>query len=186
VEVQVLSRAPLTPPNHSPSIGFDSLPYELTRRASMPDQSPDCRSDPFLVIDDRQPEHTDTAPLRGLVCVVAPLRRLFAFLIGVAFLLGIPGVTSYGSCTRQVVALCAASGECAPSNDQPADSEEPHDDGDSGICCKCPCNGLNIPVSSESDTLPADSAAACQQRPSDDVERESPVFEIFQPPKLPA
>ena len=152
----------------------------------MPDQSLDRRSDRDLVIADRQPVHSDATPPRGSVGILAAVRRVFVFVIGAAFLLGIPGVTSYGACTRQVVALCPASGECAPTKDHPADGEESHDDGDSGICCKCPCNGLNIPVSPTIATLPPNSIAACQQRPSDDAVRESPVFEIFQPPKLPA
>lgn len=113
-------------------------------------------------------------------------RQGTALILVIMVVFFMPGATAHGAC----VDLDSSHSAIAPASDAlPGGQQGPgdHQGGNSrhGQCCKCPCHGFKILISPTRIGLPGHDVGSSWYRPSNDCVIESPVFEIFQPPKLP-
>lgn len=114
-------------------------------------------------------------------------RQATALVLVTMVFLFVSSATVHGTCadlasSQSVVAF--SDGEIPPTQQDRSDHQA--DDSRHGQCCKCPCRGLKILISSPSLGLPGHDVGSSWYPPYNDCVIESPVSDIFQPPKLPA
>jgi len=112
-------------------------------------------------------------------------RQWTALVLALIVFVYLPGATARVACAGmlsfQSTALSCADG--VPPSQQDGGSQS-DDDSHHGMCCKCACHGLKILLSPARGPLPARDSSSTLHFPCDDLASDSPVFEIFQPPKL--
>lgn len=123
---------------------------------------------------------------RLIVSASVCFRQVTALILVIMVVFFMPGATAHGAC----VDLDSSHSAIAPASDAlPAGQEGPgdHRGGDSQHreCCKCPCHGFKILISPTRIGLSGHDFGSAWHPPHDEQAVESPVFKIFQPPKLP-
>lgn len=113
------------------------------------------------------------------------LRQLIALVLAIIFLVCVPGATVHGACVERLSSqpAVASQGDGFPPSQQEG-GDQSDDDSRHGLCCKCPCHGVKILLSLAGNCLPDLDSDSTFPIPYNDSARESPMFEIFQPPKL--
>jgi len=121
-----------------------------------------------------------------MVSASVQLRQFTALVLAIIFLVCMPGATAHGACVERLSSQSAvgSQGDGFPPSQQDG-GDQSDDDSRHGLCCKCPCHGVKILLSPAGNRLPDLDSDSTSHPPYDDPARESPVFGIFQPPKLP-
>ena len=113
-------------------------------------------------------------------------RQVTALILVITVFLFMLGATANGACADFASSRPAIT--CL--GDEPSPIRQEHDDHQPDElhhrpCCKCPCHGLKIFAHPTRIGLLSQNFVSTWSSPRDDKAIKSPVFTIFQPPKLP-